>query len=371
MSNLPENILVDGLDALDQGEPIGEILSRYMDYADELRPILETAVRISVLNLQPTVEAQTKSREAFLRQAEVMKGGDGRRRGRPLFLLLLRPFAAMALLVVLAIGFASVSARSLPGDVLYGAKLFIEGAQLSLSGGNGQIEERNRQNRILEIEALLAQGREANVSFRGMVDGVEADVWRIEGLLVSAAAAGLSGNPAVGDVVDVQGWVADGRLVANTITVVQKNENPPTPEPTATPSPTETAVPTETPTATFTPAPTETPTETMIVDATVTAVPATTTAPTSSPTPTSTATPLITVELPTATNTPVPLPQATADDDDDGDDDNDDDDDDDDNDDDDDDDNSGSGSSNSGSGSSNSGSGSSNSGSNDDDDDKD
>ena len=354
MDKVMEQALIECLDALDRGEPIGEILSRYPDQAEELRPILETTARLGMLNLNPTVAAQTKSRQDFLAQAEMMRAGSVKRGRRPLLPLLLRPLAAIAILFIMSIGFVNMSAQALPGDVLYGAKLFFENAQLSLSGQADDLVERHRQNRILEIEALLAQNREANVAFRGLIDGVEDDIWRIEGLLVAVAAAEKQGHPQKGDLVDVAGWVANGRLVASTVTVIQKNENSPTPIPTT--APTQTATP----------------------ESTVTAV-STTPTPSSSPIPTtpstltSTSTPTATARATgTATTDNVPVPPAT-DDHDDGDDNSGSGSDDDNSGSgsgsDDNDDNSGNGSDdNSGSGSSNSGSGSNNSGSGSDDD---
>ena len=353
MAKLPEHVLIECLDALDRGEPIGAILSRYPEKANELRPILETAAQLGAMNLQPTVAAQAKSKQVFLTQADGLKAGTIRRpRRRPLSVLgaLLRPLLITTLLVILFLGFVTTSRNALPGDALYGAKLIIEGAQLSLSGNSASMTERIRQNRILEIEALLQQNREANVAFRGLIDEVMDETWRIEGLLVAVAAAELRGDPQMGDFVEVRGLVTNGRLIASRIVVIDKNENPPTPTPMHTPTPTEepTRLPAQEPS--FTPEPT----------------------PTVSVTPTNTSTPIPTVTLTIApTQTAVTTSNSTSTPDDDEPDDEPDDDNSgsgsDDEPDDDEGDNSGSGSSNSGSGSSNSGSGSSNSGSGSDD----
>jgi uncharacterized membrane protein YgcG len=338
MVKLPDNILIECLDALDRGEPIGAILSRYPQQADELRPILETTVRLGGLNLQPTVAVQTKSKHAFLTQAEGLKAGVIRPQKRPLFGLLLRPFLVIILIALFGLGFVMISGNALPGDTLYGTKLLIEGAQLSLTGNSEHMTERIRQNRVLEVEALLQQNREANVAFSGLIDETRDETWRIEGTLVAVAAAELTGDPQVGDLVAVKGLVTNGRLIASNITVINKNENPPTPTPIITP--TVTAEPTRLPAQ----EPSTTPVNTPTVRATATS------------TSKSTPTPTLTIVPPTETAVTTAAPIATPDDDNPSDDD------------DDDtnsnpDDNSGSGSSNSGSGSSNSGSGSSNSGS--------
>jgi uncharacterized membrane protein YgcG len=341
-----EEIIIECLDALDQGEPIGKLLARYPNEAAELRPILETAAQLTVLNLQPTVEAQTKSRRVFLNQAQTLKAGNGVRWRRPFWQWLLRPLAGIAVLIVALIGFVSITDKALPGDNIYGAKLFVEGVRLSLSGNGASTQELIRQMRIREIEEMLRLGREGAVSYEGVVDEKMDNLWRIEGVLTDVAAAEIQGDPYVNDVVTVAGWVANSRLVANTITLLEDNSQEPTPAPTAaeTALPTETAVPTMLPTETITPTsePTDTPQPT----------PSPTTTPTMTPTPTLTATP-------TTSPTPTNEPTATVTEEDDhggGDDD------------DDDDvpeeeeeeegDNSGSGSSNRGSGSSNSGSGS-------------
>ena len=256
-----EQTLIDCLEALDRGEAIGEILSRYPAEAAELRPILETAARLTTLSLQPTVAAQTKSRETFLAQAKAMRGVVPR---RPFFSFWLRPLAAVTFLVIFAFSFINISAQALPGDALYGAKLFLEGIQLRLTGDGTDLEERLRQNRIAEIENLLRQNRETNVIFTGVIDEMMDDTWRIEGLLVVVVAAEKGGNPDVGDVVEVSGWVGNGRLVANTITVIMKNETPPPPKETPVPtitvepkltSPPAATMPMTTPTPTITSSP--------------------------------------------------------------------------------------------------------------------
>jgi cell division septation protein DedD len=275
MDRSVEQTLIECLEALDRGEAIGEILSRYPEAAAELRPILETAAQLTTLNLQPTVAAQAKSQEAFLAQAAAIKGMHPARR-RPFFSFWLRPLATMAFLAILLVGFINFSAKALPGDTLYGAKLFFEDAQLTFTGDGVSLEERFRQNRIAEIENLLRQNREANVTFTGVVDEMMSDTWRIEGLAVTVAAANIDEEPHMGDMVEVNGWVGNGRLVANTITVTMKNETHPpyeteatetpsptaTVEPTPTVSPTRTTTPSPTPQATITPTPTATSTNT-------------------------------------------------------------------------------------------------------------
>ncbi len=298
-----EVTLIECLDALEQGQSIDQILARYPELAAELRPVLETAVTLPQLNVQPSLAAQHHSRNTFLAQAAAQKEAKTVRPS-PWFNLrrVLMPIASLALVVILfAAGLGPLSAGALPGDALYGAKILVENARSAFTANpatDAALTEQFNQRRIQEIKALLAQNRAADVAFTGEIEAVQPGSWTISGLNteINGETQIFGGDPLVGQMAMVNGRTANGRLIATTLTLLPTNDQPPA---TVTATPTETPEPTETATAVFTDTPTPTPTATLTETATATPT------ETPEPSPTVTMTPTETPE-PLPTDTPVP-----------------------------------------------------------------
>jgi hypothetical protein len=296
-----EVTLIECMDALEQGQSIDQILARYPELAAELRPVLETAVTLPQLNVQPSLAAQHNSRNTFLAQAAAQKDAKTVRPS-PWFNLrrVLMPIASLALVVILfAAGLGPLSAGALPGDALYGAKILVENAQSAFTANpatDAALTEQFNQRRIQEIKALLAQNRATDVAFTGEIETVQPGSWTISGLNteINGETQIFGGNPLVGQMAMVNGRTANGSLIATSLTLLPTNDLPPA---TATATPTETPEPTKTATAVFTDTPTPTPTATSTATATPTETP--------EPSPTVTMTPTETPQ-PLPTDTPVP-----------------------------------------------------------------
>jgi hypothetical protein len=260
--------LIESLSALEAGESIEDILSRYPEHAARLRPLLETAAALPALRMEPSLEAKSRSREAFLALAAALQGSARPRRAR-FFSRPLMTFASLALaLIIVAGGALAASASALPGDPLYGVKRAVENARLSLASslsGRGALAAQFEQERISEIAALLDAGREAEVEFTGIIESIQPDAWLVAGLVVRTnEGTRIDGSPQVGLRAQVQGRTLDGMLIATAI-VVEPGAGPtpePEPRPTATPKPEVTPSPTGTPTRTLAPTRTPTPTGT-------------------------------------------------------------------------------------------------------------
>ena len=305
MNTFLETKFIECLDALERGESVDKILTRYPHDADQLRALLETAVRLSKLNVQPSLAAQARSRDTFLAEAAAQKEAQSVRPPRwPSLRRILLPLASLILiLVIFGAVLAPLSAAALPGDTLYGAKRFIEDTRVSLSAdpaARAALNEEFGQRRIQEINALLAANRNAQVSFEGAIEDIQPDSWVIAGLSIQITdeTRVVGGEPVVGQGAMVNGRTQSGSLVASTITLSPVTE-PPAPTPTHTATPTITA--SSTPTATSEPA-TETATPTTSATATATVEPV----------------PTDTIQ-PTDTPPPLPTPTATSDPDDDND----------------------------------------------------
>ena len=64
--------LIDCLSALERGEALEQVLSRYPDDAARLRPMLQVAAALPASRIEPSQAARLASREAFLARAAAL-----------------------------------------------------------------------------------------------------------------------------------------------------------------------------------------------------------------------------------------------------------------------------------------------------------
>jgi len=74
--------------------------------------------------------------------------------------------------------------NSLPGDTLYGFKLFGESLQRASSGNTSELDNQFNNRRLDEIRQLLAASRAAEVTFIGDVQIIQGNTWLIANLPV-------------------------------------------------------------------------------------------------------------------------------------------------------------------------------------------
>jgi len=268
-----EATFIEALDAVEAGEPLEAVLERYPQRAGELRPLLETAAALSNVPVAYSADARKTSRDTFL-----SRGAELRRRRRPVIVPWWRRFAlafgSLAVLLLIAGGLlVGPAGAALPGDALYPLKLAAEDARLALAGSPARrdaLRERIRRERVSEINALVALGREADVSCFGTVRAIEDGAWLLDDLRVEiTAATEIEGQPRVGASAEGTCRVANGQVSAVTMRVQSVSDLLPQPGPsvTATMEPTGTATGTPessaTPTPTLATTPTPSPTETI------------------------------------------------------------------------------------------------------------
>jgi hypothetical protein len=257
-----ESILIDSLDLWEQGDSAEQIMAQYPEAAGEIQPILATAGQLTQLAPQPYLAAKQASQQAFLAEAAALQVAPAPRfllrgRTRQLFLSF-ASLAAIFILVAAALFLSSTSA--LPGDLLYGAKRFGESGRLLLTGNADAIRELSAEyqaERIREIEALLAEGRAADVEFEGRIEEITVGRWVIAGLVVEVGSdTRIEGTPQVGEIARVAGRTANGRLLASRIMILTGAPRPPAldDEPALIPTATTTPTPTSEPETTTEPA---------------------------------------------------------------------------------------------------------------------
>lgn len=300
------SISADCLDAVLSGErSLTDCLDAYPEHADDLRPLLQTALLTAHLRTPEMPAASVDALEMRLRgQMLTHQPQPTRAPLRPLWRM-----AAMVAIVVLVLvggggGAVAASADSVPGDFLYGLKRLWEAIVLALSPLTGEVDDlwlQIAENRLYEAEALAERGELDDALLNDLYDAIQnmqllADAGTMPAVLTYTDTARsvletLQPPPEVEPALN-RVWI----LVQPEPTRVQ-----PSPTPMIAITSTPTATPTLTPTLTLTASPTLTPTSRV----SITATPSPTLTPTTPP-PTATLTPTLT---PTATWTPLPLPQ--------------------------------------------------------------
>ena len=266
--------LIQCLDALAQGEPVEQILTRYPQEAAQLRPLLQTAAGLPALRMEPSEAVKMRSRQKFLAQADMLRRTSPRKSLGFLPRFATGFVAAGLIAVVLSTGAVAASGSALPGDPLYNVKRTVENVQLGTAGSpvvRDELQREFEQRRRDETNELLDSGRKGEVEFSGPIESMQPNAWIVGGLAVEVAAnTSIVGTPQLNRLAEVKGVTGPSGLRAASITIESASEIDETPEAegsatpevkesTETPAPTDTPEPTETKTSTGTPRPTRTP----------------------------------------------------------------------------------------------------------------
>lgn len=158
-----DNILDECLERLlVKGESLAACLQSYPEYADELKPLLNTALTAKkALDIEPRPEFSARARYQFysaLREAKV-------RKGRRFFLW--RPVWATAVAIVLVLVLGSgvtvaAAGNSMPDEPLYPVKIIAERVQLTLTPSSlrkAELHARLADRRVTEILYLANKGK--------------------------------------------------------------------------------------------------------------------------------------------------------------------------------------------------------------------
>ena len=159
-----ENILDECLERmLLNGESVDQCLESYLEHADELRPLLETAMDASVVStIQPGAEFRDRAR----RQLQTAFRDMEEKQRRSFFAWNWQPrwaTAAVTIALVLLIsggGTVAAAAGSMPGDTLYPVKLATEQTRLTFTFsdlGKAEVYAELADKRVDEIIYLVGQ----------------------------------------------------------------------------------------------------------------------------------------------------------------------------------------------------------------------
>ncbi|HTX92376.1 MAG TPA: DUF5666 domain-containing protein [Anaerolineales bacterium] len=199
------------LQGLEHGESLETLLARYPDLAEELRPLLQTAVyaRTAHTDRLP-VGALTRSRGRGLALA-----ADLRRKPVSRFLRghfrrsFLTAVSVIIILVMSGNGLLLASAHSLPGDPLYPLKRSVETTQLNWSVDPAQksaLQSVFSQRRVDEAKTLITIHRVESVEFNGVLTDQSNGQWVVSGIpVVVDPQTQVENGIGVGDEIQVSG----------------------------------------------------------------------------------------------------------------------------------------------------------------------
>ncbi len=201
------DILDEALDRALQGEDIHDILADYPRYAEELEPLLKTALDTrNAAAIKPRPEFRARAAVEFQKAIQDMpvkaKTYQPVRRWRLGIVVLLA-----ALLVVLLAGTGTVAAAnfSLPDSPLYGVKLATESVQLALTptdAGKAALYAKFNDRRVDELVWMAAKGDSNQVEIlTGRINSNMDNISRLTGggAVQNAATFGVmssAGSPA-------------------------------------------------------------------------------------------------------------------------------------------------------------------------------
>ncbi len=192
MSKEFETILDLCIDEIREGTSLEEVLHRYPEYADELRPLLETASAIGELERsEPSadqmntalLEIGRRSTAAPPEETDALSQATGRQSESKIIPAFLRKrwvrstVNAMLVILVLFWGLSTVSADSVPGDILYPVKRATEQVKFALTFGPADKAELRltfSEQRLKELSELYRKTGEVDAKLiRAMLTEAE------------------------------------------------------------------------------------------------------------------------------------------------------------------------------------------------------
>ena len=221
MSARLEDALEASLRSLSRGASVESAVSAFPELADELRSLLQAAQAASSLaSSGVSRHALVRSRTRLLQRAAAIAPA----RRRSLWPALARPaLAGLVAAAALFLGGAGLAAaQSLPGDSLYPAKLVAQDVMLRLAASPKtrlSLEEQYAEQRIEEVQRLLALGRVARVTFTGLVQEASDDVFQVAEIPIRLSVETIVvGDVFKGTSAEVRGLTqADGTVLAEEV----------------------------------------------------------------------------------------------------------------------------------------------------------
>lgn len=166
MVNELDEILNECLERLAKGDTIDQCLQRYPEQADELKPLLQTALDVKkTVAIQPRAEFKARARYQFRSALQEASS----RKSRPAFGWFPRWATVVAVVIgILLLGSGTVAASgySMPDSPLYSLKIATENAQIALTRsdlGRAELNAKFADRRVTEIVYLAHKGYDGRI----------------------------------------------------------------------------------------------------------------------------------------------------------------------------------------------------------------
>ena len=221
MNNLYEALEIC-LQEVERGADVEAALARYPDLADELRPILESAVDARKMAIPaPSREVVQRNRARVLRHAAQMRearANSSQRIWLASFRRLAVTLAVLAVLFASGTGLVRAASTTLPGDHLYPVKRTWEDVLVAFTFNVQQrdaLEIEHENERLHELQEVFAEGRSAEVDFAGSVTQQNGNEWVVSNVPVTVSSqTEIRGGPIhVGSAVRVKGHTQGSTVV--------------------------------------------------------------------------------------------------------------------------------------------------------------
>lgn len=214
------------LQDIEQGADLESVLFRYPELADELRPMLETAADAKSMSVPaPSADVVRRNRARILQHAAQLREANVKPSRRNWLVPLRRIAVTLAVVAVLFIsgtGLVGASSNTLPGDNLYPVKRTWEDLRLFFTFNQQEreaLEVEHENERLYELNELFAEGRSAEVDFKGRVTSQTGNGWVVAGVRVLISSqTDIHEQIAVGSAVRVRGLTqGDGTVLAERV----------------------------------------------------------------------------------------------------------------------------------------------------------
>lgn len=221
MSNMYD-ILQICLEEIENGADVDTVLFRYPEYAEELRPILQTSTQAKMLAAaDPSPEVMRRGRAKVMQQAAQMREAQNTPARRLWSVPLRRAVVSLAVIGVLFVSstrLVQAASTTLPGDNLYPVKRTWEDVRVLFTfdfQAREALEVEHENERLEELDELFAEGRSAKVDFAGTVMSQNGDLWEVSTVpvLITAQTELRSQPVMIGDAVRVRGYTQLGGTV--------------------------------------------------------------------------------------------------------------------------------------------------------------
>lgn len=227
MSNLYD-ILEICLHEIDNGADVDTVLFRYPEFAEDLRPILETSVKAkSIAVPEPPVDVMRRNRAKVFQHAAELREAKAQP-SRSFWTVSLRrtlvSLAVVATLFISSTGLVRAASTTLPGDNLYPVKRTWEDVRVLFTfdvQAREALEVEHENERLEELYELFAEGRSfVEVDFSGYVTRQNGDLWLVSKIpvVISAQTDLRDGSIREGDAIRVRGVTqSDGTVLAERV----------------------------------------------------------------------------------------------------------------------------------------------------------